>query len=864
MLERNKLVPFTFPNDLTKNRDGLFEVTIGGGEIVKVLDGSVPSNSANEEFALGRVLIGDGSDGVENSAAFALRTLAWKYRSKNMSLNLSHVIGTRIRLCSSIRSAALHQRFASPDLNSSSDGSESIEEVPEGCPVNYGVVNGAADEEPIDELRNLNAARPLAPTISVSLSELLCSPFPHHRLLLVKSHQRELCEDVDFSDAVLKYISQMLMEEDTEEKICMFQESALQSAEKSFYEVLGEKYPPSPKHHRPPFLDQNIESQDEIQTGNYSECNDCGWNVINNLEDPWWDCKSNGYVPCYSESTPVDWTSQSSFSMTNSGAKILDGFFDCPGSRHGLLDCESKSIMQFRREIDEASKFLPKDNNLCANFSSSQFTLPNEPEEEANAVVVEVEKHGDQYSFDGSRGRKHPLREDGDLEMEGSTKLSAVCTESTVRTEMLDMMLLSIREKGMAALRVALQDRLLKNMLPNGRLKGSNGRKGQKMKRGAETVDLKTLLILCAEAVTINDRKRANELLKHIREHSSATGDGMQRLATYFANGLEARLTGSGSQIYAIFFARKPTTAEILKAYYLLLAVCPFWKLNNFFSSKNILHAAEKATRLHIIDFGISYGFQWPSFIEQLSARVGGPPKLRITGIDLPPPGFKAAEMIEETGRRLANYAESFNVPFEFNAIAKKLEMVQMDDIKIDRDEVLVVNWKFPCKCLLDETVMFESPRDMVLNLIRKMNPDVFIHAVLNANHGAPFFLTRFREALFHYSALFDMCESTMPREIPERMLLERDLFGLEAMNVIACEGFERIARPETYKQWQIRNIRAGFRQLPLNEESIRVAKDFVTSGYHKDFVFDVDAQWLLQGWKGRILSALSAWKPLQ
>ncbi|KAK3006892.1 hypothetical protein RJ639_009581 [Escallonia herrerae] len=47
-------------------------------------------------------------------------------------------------------------------------------------------------------------------------------------------------------------------------------------------------------------------------------------------------------------------------------------------------------------------------------------------------------------------------------------------------------------------------------------------------------------------------------------------------------------------------------------------------------------------------------------------------------------------------------------------------------------------------------------------------------------------------------------------------------------MNVIACEGAERIERPETYKQWQVRNLRAGFRQLPLNDEildMIRIGK---------------------------------------
>ncbi|KAI4339186.1 hypothetical protein MLD38_024150 [Melastoma candidum] len=51
------------------------------------------------------------------------------------------------------------------------------------------------------------------------------------------------------------------------------------------------------------------------------------------------------------------------------------------------------------------------------------------------------------------------------------------------------------------------------------------------------------------------------------------------------------------------------------------------------------------------------------------------------------------------------------------------------------------------------------------------------------------------------------------------------DIFRWEAMNVIACEGSERIERPETYKQWQMRNTRAGFRQLPLNREIVEMRR---------------------------------------
>ena len=65
------------------------------------------------------------------------------------------------------------------------------------------------------------------------------------------------------------------------------------------------------------------------------------------------------------------------------------------------------------------------------------------------------------------------------------------------------------------------------------------------------------------------------------------------------------------------------------------------------------MNFVENETRLHIDDFGILYGFQWPSLIQQLSARPGGPPKLRITGIDLAEPGFRPAQRVEETRRRL-------------------------------------------------------------------------------------------------------------------------------------------------------------------------------------------------------------------
>lgn len=235
---------------------------------------------------------------------------------------------------------------------------------------------------------------------------------------------------------------------------------------------------------------------------------------------------------------------------------------------------------------------------------------------------------------------------------------------------------------------------------------------------------------------------------------------------------------------------------------------------------------------------------------------------MRITVIDTPQPGFRPAEQIEETGRQLSRCARRFGVPFKFHAIAAKWEAVRAEDLDIDPDEVLVVNSLFHFRNLMDESVVVDrlSPRDLVLNTIRKMKPSVFVHGVCNGSYSTAFFVTRFREALYDFTAQFDKMDATMPRDNDKRLVVERDIFAPIAVNIIACEGEDRVERPENYRQWQARNQRAGLRQLPLDPDIVQMLRETVEKQYHKHFVISEDRRWLLQGWKGRILNALSTW----
>ncbi|XP_057953999.1 scarecrow-like protein 14 [Malania oleifera] len=398
----------------------------------------------------------------------------------------------------------------------------------------------------------------------------------------------------------------------------------------------------------------------------------------------------------------------------------------------------------------------------------------------------------------------------------------------------------------------------------NNRASGLIGGKDRAKKGRNEAVDLRDLLIKCAEGLAATDIRTTNKLLKDIRQHSSYTGDGSQRMAHYFANALEARLAGTGAQICADISKTVPAI-DMLKFYRSFFPACPFGRICLNFANQHILDVTKKATKLHIIDFGAVFGFQWTLIVQDLLARVGGTPKLRVTGILPPQHGPQKAQRVEETRRGLEKYFERFNILFEYNVIEKKWDTIQIDDIKINKDEVIAVNCLFKFENHLpDDTVALNSPRNIVLDLIRKTNPKICVHAVTNGSFNVPFFVRRFQEAVYYYSAWFDMADKVFTRENPIRLMFEQGMLGQEVVNTIACEGSERIVRPETYKLWQARNTNAGFKQLPLNRELMKRLRAKLIFMYHKDFMIEEDGHWMLLGWKGKILQALSCWVPYE
>lgn len=374
------------------------------------------------------------------------------------------------------------------------------------------------------------------------------------------------------------------------------------------------------------------------------------------------------------------------------------------------------------------------------------------------------------------------------------------------------------------------------------------------------TLSITELLYKCAFAVSQGNGECAAEYLAELQSLASPHGTSVQRMAHYFMEALVAKMSGTGEELYTVITNNHPSDATIMKAYRVFVDNNPYIKLCHFFAMKSVLDAFEGAPRVHIIHYGLQYGVEWPSLLQHLGQRREGPPHIRFTGVDLPYPGFDPLKKINDTGQRIAKLAGTWGIPFEFQGIAvRKWESYTARDFDLRSDEVLAVK---VCNShtIYDDCVLSGSPRELMLKRIRSLNPKVFIFDADNAACNAPFFMTRFREAVKHFSAQFDGMGLSMASDDPHRVILERECLGRAILNVVACEGQARVERPEPYRQWQNRLQRAGFTLRPLNPVVYSKIKAMMAT-FHRDYGVGKDDGWLLMGINNQVVKASSIWE---
>ncbi|KAK2996005.1 hypothetical protein RJ640_013895 [Escallonia rubra] len=359
-------------------------------------------------------------------------------------------------------------------------------------------------------------------------------------------------------------------------------------------------------------------------------------------------------------------------------------------------------------------------------------------------------------------------------------------------------------------------------------------------------------LMACAEAVQQENLKLADALVKHVGLLAVSQAGAMRKVATCFAEALARR-------IYKIYPQDSlETYSDILQMHF--YETCPYLKFAHFTANQAILEAFAGVNRVHVIDFSLKQGMQWPALMQALALRPGGPPAFRLTGIGPPQPDNTDA--LQQVGWKLAQLAETIGVEFEFRGfVANSLADLDASMLEIRPSEVeaVAVNSVFELHRLLARPGAIEK----VLASIKAMKPKIVTFVEQEANHNGVHFLDRFNEALHYYSTMFDSLESTgLTQPNGQDLVMSEVFLGRQICNVVACEGTDRVERHETLTQWRSRMDSAGFDPVHLGSNAFKQASMLLAlfaggDGYR---VVENDGC-LMLGWHTCPLIATSAWQ---
>jgi hypothetical protein len=368
----------------------------------------------------------------------------------------------------------------------------------------------------------------------------------------------------------------------------------------------------------------------------------------------------------------------------------------------------------------------------------------------------------------------------------------------------------------------------------------------------APPVDLRQLLISCA----ISDNK-SDDFERYIRMAKDAVslrGDPIQRLGCYVVEGLLAR---KGTYIYKSLESKY--LFSIMQTHYQISTTLQFGYLA---ANETIAEVMRNEDHIHIIDFQIGQGLQWISLLQTLAARPGGPPHVRITGIDDPVSQFARGGVgLEAVGAQiLAAIPMEDYIPIEFNGVPDIAQNVTRDMLNVRPGEALAVSFPLLLQQVPDGSLDGNNLRGQLLTMVKSLSPKVVTLVEQDLNTNRIPFVHRFEETLDYYLAMFESMDVILPRNNQDRIDVEMHCWGREVASVIAWDGENRLLNHQLFPKWKTILTETGFRQYPLSSNAYsEILSKLSFNSEHYTLVNQNGA--LLLAWKDRYLISFSAWQ---
>ncbi|KAL6525014.1 Proteasome subunit YC7alpha/Y8 (protease yscE subunit 7) [Orobanche minor] len=370
----------------------------------------------------------------------------------------------------------------------------------------------------------------------------------------------------------------------------------------------------------------------------------------------------------------------------------------------------------------------------------------------------------------------------------------------------------------------------------------------------------KSLLFECANSIHNGKYEEALQIINVLRNRVSIMGEPSERIAGYMVEALAARVAISGKGLYKALKCKEQPSSDRLSAMQVLFEVCPCFRFGFMAANGAILEASKEENRVHIIDFDINQGSQYYTLLQTLAKTPGKRAHIRLTGVDDPESVQRPIGGLKTIGLRLEQLAKDLNISFEFRAVASETALVSQSTLGCQPGEALIVNFAFQLHHMPDESVSTLNLRDQLLRMVKSLNPKLVTVVEQEVNTNTAPFLSRFAEVYGYYSAVFESLDATLTRDSQDRVNVERQCLARDIINVVACEGEERIERYEVAGKWRVRMSMAGFRSCQISLD-VKDEIEKLMGSYSDRFNVGEEMGALHFGWEDKILIVCSAWR---
>nr|GMD56359.1 nodulation-signaling pathway 2 protein-like [Ipomoea batatas] len=362
-----------------------------------------------------------------------------------------------------------------------------------------------------------------------------------------------------------------------------------------------------------------------------------------------------------------------------------------------------------------------------------------------------------------------------------------------------------------------------------------------------EETSLTDLLLMGAQAIQAGNKDLASMIvlkLNNLQISSEEETGHLDRLALYFTQGLALKTMNFGDQNWQL---------GSMSAFQMLQEISPYIKFAHFTANQAILEATQSQRDVHIIDFDIMEGIQWPPLMAELADREKA--SLRITAMVTEPQTWAHTQ---QTGKRLHEFANSINLSFSFDQIFLTKEQ--------DLEQIQILGNNPIANLMIHQLHIPHRESSLIkifLNGLRNLSPKMIImveEELFNISRTPSMsFVEFFREAIHHYTSLSDSLQGGFcgGYKLAQRVI-EKEFLGPRIVDCV--RQFPAGKRERQVWSQGVYSLK-GFKAIPMSSCNVSQGK-YLVSLFNGGFWVQHEKCRLALCWKSRPLITASIWVP--